>query len=162
MAGVLNWGEWIDECPNLRLVKHLMDDIFTTASDLTLPHILIYSRTPGPKHWIIIVTFACFLGHRRPESQSNSSLDYVVHHKTLYIFPWFYFMLKPTLGIKDEKIMKCLVNTYSWKSLLRRVSFVSQKFTRARSIDLISYILFKTEQNNNFKKIVYRLIFIQK
>lgn len=61
-------------------------------------------------------------------------------------------MLKPTLGIKDEKIMKCLVNTYSCKSLVRRVSFVSQKFTRARSIDLISYILFKTEQNNNFKK----------
>lgn len=126
------------------LLSILWIDMFTTASDLTLLHILIYSQTPGSKHWIIIVTFACYLGHRRPEGLSKSSLDYVVHHKTLkYIFFPCFFMLKPTLGIKDKKIMKRLVNAYSWKSLVRRVSFVSQKFTRARSVDLISHIFFQ-------------------
>lgn len=87
------------------LLSILLIDIFTTASDLTLPHILIYSRTLGPKHWIVIVTFACFIGHRRPEVQSNSSLDYVVHHKTLNHINFFqvFFYVKTSFGNKRRK-----------------------------------------------------------
>lgn len=59
-----------------------------------------------------------------------------------------------------ERKLNCMSYTYTLTdiscfislNMVGRFFFVSQKFTFARSVDLISYSYSKTEQNNNLKK----------